>query len=226
MAKDDRPATPEEIRSALARAKEIEVHVREGIENAGPVGSGVMKFTRLKVEALIRDLRNEQGIEHGKMTRAFVVLERLMRIQRDRAARQSDRKLDDDGATLYCSFCGKNQHEVEKLIAGPTVFICNECVDLCMDILREEDPQVRAMGRALRFAPRQRKAALRALANAAQFIDRHDPAGEGAITLEAQTLLRMVVRRPDGKAEEVSGILENALTSPHGLTLKPRPLEE
>lgn len=40
--------------------------------------------------------------------------------------------------TLYCSFCGKNQHEVIKLIAGPTVFICDECVVLCMDILREE----------------------------------------------------------------------------------------
>ena len=41
--------------------------------------------------------------------------------------------------TLYCSFCGKSQHEVRKLIAGPTVFICNECVELCMDIVREED---------------------------------------------------------------------------------------
>ena len=40
--------------------------------------------------------------------------------------------------TLYCSFCGKRQHEVRKLIAGPTVFICDECVELCMDIIREE----------------------------------------------------------------------------------------
>jgi hypothetical protein len=39
--------------------------------------------------------------------------------------------------TLYCSFCGKSQHEVRKLIAGPTVFICDECVELCMDIIRE-----------------------------------------------------------------------------------------
>ena len=39
---------------------------------------------------------------------------------------------------LYCSFCGKSQHEVRKLIAGPTVFICDECVELCMDIIREE----------------------------------------------------------------------------------------
>ena len=44
----------------------------------------------------------------------------------------------DNKNTLYCSFCGKSQHEVRKLIAGPTVFICDECVELCMDIIREE----------------------------------------------------------------------------------------
>ena len=44
--------------------------------------------------------------------------------------------------TLYCSFCGKSQHEVKKLIAGPTVFICDECVELCMDIIREENKSV------------------------------------------------------------------------------------
>ncbi|MBW7921354.1 MAG: ATP-dependent Clp protease ATP-binding subunit ClpX [Rubellimicrobium sp.] len=44
----------------------------------------------------------------------------------------------DSKTTLYCSFCGKSQHEVRKLIAGPTVFICDECVELCMDIIREE----------------------------------------------------------------------------------------
>ena len=45
---------------------------------------------------------------------------------------------DDGGKLLYCSFCGKSQHEVRKLIAGPSVFICDECVDLCNDIIREE----------------------------------------------------------------------------------------
>ncbi len=47
-------------------------------------------------------------------------------------------KTSDSKNTLYCSFCGKSQHEVRKLIAGPTVFICDECVELCMDIIREE----------------------------------------------------------------------------------------
>jgi len=44
----------------------------------------------------------------------------------------------DSGKTLYCSFCGKSQHEVKKLIAGPAVFVCDECVELCNDIIREE----------------------------------------------------------------------------------------
>ena len=50
---------------------------------------------------------------------------------------------------LYCSFCGKSQHEVRKLIAGPTVFICDECVELCMDIIKEEnkDSFVKKSGR-------------------------------------------------------------------------------
>ena len=49
-----------------------------------------------------------------------------------------DSKGDDSGKLLYCSFCGKSQHEVRKLIAGPSVFICDECVELCNDIIREE----------------------------------------------------------------------------------------
>ncbi|WKE64144.1 ATP-dependent protease ATP-binding subunit ClpX [Gallaecimonas kandeliae] len=56
-----------------------------------------------------------------------------------------------DGKLLYCSFCGKSQHEVRKLIAGPSVFICDECVDLCNDIIREEIKEI---------APRQAKDAL------------------------------------------------------------------
>ncbi|HKJ09618.1 MAG TPA: ATP-dependent Clp protease ATP-binding subunit ClpX [Gammaproteobacteria bacterium] len=49
-----------------------------------------------------------------------------------------DRNKGDDGKLLYCSFCGKSQHEVRKLIAGPSVFVCDECVELCNDIIREE----------------------------------------------------------------------------------------
>ncbi|MFA5122467.1 ATP-dependent Clp protease ATP-binding subunit ClpX [Zavarzinia sp.] len=53
----------------------------------------------------------------------------------------------DSKNTLYCSFCGKSQHEVRKLIAGPTVFICDECVELCMDIIREEHKSTLVKGR-------------------------------------------------------------------------------
>ena len=49
-----------------------------------------------------------------------------------------NRGKNDDGKLLYCSFCGKSQHEVRKLIAGPSVFVCDECVELCNDIIREE----------------------------------------------------------------------------------------
>lgn len=51
----------------------------------------------------------------------------------------------DNKSTLYCSFCGKSQHEVRKLIAGPTVFICDECVDLCTDIIQEENSAPRLL---------------------------------------------------------------------------------
>jgi ATP-dependent Clp protease ATP-binding subunit ClpX len=51
---------------------------------------------------------------------------------------------------LYCSFCGKSQHEVKKLIAGPSVFICDECIELCNDIIRDEAPAEAAAGKAAR----------------------------------------------------------------------------
>jgi ATP-dependent Clp protease ATP-binding subunit ClpX len=53
----------------------------------------------------------------------------------------ADNKGTSSDKPLYCSFCGKSQHEVKKLIAGPSVFICDECIDLCNDIVREELPQ-------------------------------------------------------------------------------------
>ncbi len=55
---------------------------------------------------------------------------------KDKMSKSDDK---DEKNTLYCSFCGKSQHEVRKLIAGPNVFICNECVELCNDIIREEE---------------------------------------------------------------------------------------
>ena len=56
---------------------------------------------------------------------------------------------------LYCSFCGKSQHEVKKLIAGPTVFICDECVELCMDIIREENKNSPSSDKKETFSPQE-----------------------------------------------------------------------
>jgi ATP-dependent Clp protease ATP-binding subunit ClpX len=64
-------------------------------------------------------------------------------------AKKTDNSANTSG-TLYCSFCGKSQHEVRKLIAGPTVFICDECVRLCMDIIREEEAQPASAAKALK----------------------------------------------------------------------------
>ena len=50
----------------------------------------------------------------------------------------AEKKGNSSEKVLYCSFCGKSQHEVKKLIAGPSVFICDECIELCNDIIREE----------------------------------------------------------------------------------------
>ena len=61
----------------------------------------------------------------------------------------------DSKNVLYCSFCGKSQHEVRKLIAGPTVFICDECVELCMDIIREESKATLVKSRDGVPAPRE-----------------------------------------------------------------------
>jgi len=66
----------------------------------------------------------------------------------------------DDGKLLYCSFCGKSQHEVRKLIAGPTVFICDECVELCMDIIREEHKTSLVKSREGVPAPKEIKSVL------------------------------------------------------------------
>ena len=66
----------------------------------------------------------------------------------------------DGGKLLYCSFCGKSQHEVRKLIAGPSVFICDECVELCNDIIREELDDRTDRGQAKLPIPEQIKAVL------------------------------------------------------------------
>ena len=71
-----------------------------------------------------------------------------------------DKGRDDGGKLLYCSFCGKSQHEVRKLIAGPSVFVCDECVELCNDIIREEMQEKSAAAGSKLPKPHEIKASL------------------------------------------------------------------
>src|SRR5216110_4119837 len=70
---------------------------------------------------------------------------------------EDSRSRHDDGKLLYCSFCGKSQHEVRKLIAGPSVFVCDECVELCNDIIREEVQEEKNAAQAKKKFPAPRE---------------------------------------------------------------------
>ena len=74
---------------------------------------------------------------------------------------------------LYCSFCGKSQHEVRKLIAGPSVFICDECIELCNDIIREESAGVRGRRAPIATSCRRRTRSAQILD---QYVIGQDPA--------------------------------------------------
>src|SRR5882724_11693015 len=89
-----------------------------------------MPFRLEAAQSLSGQLRARQGNESAP---------RGQRVERARWKTMSKASGGESKNTLYCSFCGKSQHEVRKLIAGPTVFICDECVELCMEIIREEN---------------------------------------------------------------------------------------
>ena len=93
----------------------------------------------------------------------------------------------DSKSTLYCSFCGKSQHEVRKLIAGPTVFICDECVELCMDIIREENKILLRQDRATACRRRARSARCSTITSSARTTPRRCSRSRSTTTTSGST---------------------------------------
>ena len=87
-----------------------------------------------------RQQRHERGLSRGKAPFSFPLSFAAERLSAAHTPFMADKKGSSSEKVLYCSFCGKSQHEVKKLIAGPSVFICDECIELCNDIIRDEVP--------------------------------------------------------------------------------------
>jgi hypothetical protein len=100
------------------QASDIDIHARDVMETKQRLNGILAKHTGQTVERIKQD-SDRDNFMSAEMARAYGLIDSMLEKR--------------------CSFCGKSQHEVRKLIAGPTVFICDECVELCMDIIREEN---------------------------------------------------------------------------------------
>jgi hypothetical protein len=109
----------------------------------------------------------------------------------------------DSSSVLYCSFCGKSQHEVVKLIAGPSVFVCDECVDVCVDIIYDDDGNAR-IRRTITFEPEYAQAGISILANFSRIIGQKYPGIPVEVTIEQSgSTVSMLVVTPTGEQERV-----------------------
>jgi ATP-dependent Clp protease ATP-binding subunit ClpX len=117
----------------------------------------------------------------------------------------ADKKGTTSEKTLYCSFCGKSQHEVKKLIAGPSVFICDECIDLCNDIIRDELPAT-----ALREGRGDLPTPLEIKSNLDNYVIGQEPA-KRSLAVAVYNHYKRLQHKKDAKKDEVELSKSNIL---------------
>ena len=109
---------------------------------------------------------------------------------------------------LYCSFCGKPQHEVKKLIAGPSVFICNECVELCDYIVEDGESGTKRIRRTIVFEPEHAQAGIAILANFSRVVHQKYPDIPVEVSIEQVGLtVTLVIVTPSGELERIQETL-------------------
>lgn len=113
------------------------------------------------------------------------------------------------GLILYCSFCGKSQHEVRKLVAGPAVYMCDECIELCVDIIYDDDGNAR-ITRTIVFDPENAQAGISILANFSKIIQQKYPGVPVEVKIEQKgNEVSMLIITPGGEEERVLETLED-----------------
>ncbi|KGQ11245.1 ATP-dependent Clp protease ATP-binding subunit ClpX [Beauveria bassiana D1-5] len=115
------------------QATDIEIHAKEILKVKARMNELMAEHTGKSLEQIEKDTERDRFLSAS---------EAVDTQKREEVLLMTDKRKDGSGKLLYCSFCGKSQHEVRKLIAGPSVYICDECVDLCNDIIREEIKEV------------------------------------------------------------------------------------
>ncbi len=121
---------------------------------------------------------------------------------------EEGKPLENDGKLLYCSFCGKSQHEVRNLISGPSVFICDECVGFTVDIIEEEGGDLR-IRRTIEFKPEQTQAGLSILSYFSKVVKQKYPKSEVKVKIaQDNDLVSMEIRTTEGEIEKVQHTLD------------------
>ena len=126
------------------QASDVEIHAKEILYLRQRLNEIMAKHTGQSVEQISRDtdrdnfLSADEAVKYGLVDKVLASRAEVATAGGLRAERNAMTEKTGGEKLLYCSFCGKSQHEVRKLIAGPSVFICDECIELCNDIIREE----------------------------------------------------------------------------------------